>query len=274
MTFWTGGLNVCTNLHGNPIAAEIYCNIYNYITVAFDKCWTKRYFHPSYHPDRMVHNANNYSNNITFPSFHHIQFLISEGKIWQHGKDTRTLWRQQPWSCFSLPPAPSLQSLCVSGGGKQRVSWCLCKHLHQHRFRKNPCCHSWSHPGRRMHEADQGTGREAGSYSGKHLTSIHKVQWLMSTVYLSSGSYTRFSSSETKAADSCIRKYSDSGTHCSLPCSLSVSSPHAPWFSPHFLACSHPLLLICWLHTAECNDKSNSIVMWYIECGPRFVQWV
>lgn len=39
---------------------------------------------------------------------------------------------------FSLPPAPSLQSLCLSGGGKHNASWCLCNHLHQCWFRKIP----------------------------------------------------------------------------------------------------------------------------------------
>lgn len=61
---------------------------------------------------------------------------MSHGEMLLYNKDTRTLWRQQLWSCFSLPPAPSLQSVCVSGGGKQNVSWCVRKHLHQCCFRK------------------------------------------------------------------------------------------------------------------------------------------
>lgn len=67
-------------------------------------------------------------------------------------------------------------------------------------FQRSLCCHSSSPPGRRMHSGDQGMGRQTGSFSGKFLHSIHKVQWLMSTGYLSSGSYTRFPSSETKSS--------------------------------------------------------------------------
>lgn len=40
-----------------------------------------------------------------------------------------------------------------------------------------------------MHKADEGMEKETGgSYSGKYLNSIYKVQWLISTVYLSSES--------------------------------------------------------------------------------------
>lgn len=45
--------------------------------------------------------------------------FIFEDSDWDDGKDIRTLWRQQLWSCFSLPPAPSLQCVWVEGEGRE-----------------------------------------------------------------------------------------------------------------------------------------------------------
>lgn len=213
----------------------------------------------------------------TSPIFisHCVQFIIFEGKNWHAHEDTRTLWKQQLWSCFSLPPAPSLQSLCVSGGGKQRVSWCLCKHLHQHRCsEKTSAATACSHPRRGC--TRQIKGRE-------------KKQAL--TVGSTSAAFIRYS-------DRCPLCISAVGNQVFILRDHSSRQLHQEifWFRyimlsalfslflflPLTLPDSHhifSLVLILFIYTDDyilqsATNTSNSIVMWYIERGPCFIQWV
>lgn len=211
-----------------------------------------------------------YDANITFPNFHCILFLNFEGNIWQYIMDTRTLWRQQLWTCSSLPNAPSLQSLCVSGGEKQAVSWCLCKHLHQHHFRKISASTA---------EVIQGGGRtrQIKGWEGKHACGLESTStaftrysdWCSlctSAVGATPGFYAQRPKQQTAASGNTLIQVYNSLCLVLSFCFFPSRSLNLTIFSL--------ILTLFLLLTAQCNAKSNTIVIWWIERGPCFIQWL
>lgn len=165
--------------------------------------------------------------------------------------DTRTLWEQHPWSCSLLPNAPSLQSLCEE---RESIELVPLRALTSASFwkRRNLCCQSWSHPGRKQGQTHRGMTAEACSQTGKYLNSIHCVQWLMFTGYLSSGSYTRFfyaqrPKQKTAASENSLNKVYNSLCHAAFLCSsgLALRISHLlAWFAP---SSSNLLIIVCWV---------------------------
>lgn len=176
--------------------------------------------------------------------------------------DTRTLCRQHPWSCFSLPNAPSLQSLCeqrkstglllllllvvVAASFLRPASVPKRRGLQPLPKLKTSGEEKWGQQWQQW-----GMRGEACLQTGKYLSSVHSALWLTFTGCLGSGSYSRFFTLETKAEDSCIRKLCEPGTsfplpHCHHP--LRVLHFHDNW---HF----HPL--IYWL-CAMCNATADT----------------
>lgn len=151
--------------------------------------------------------------------------------------------RQQLWSCSSQPNAPSLHHYMWA----EAVSWCLCKHLHEH------------FPGEKKISASTAEDIQGGGRSRDEKTKRLEIASKEFTRHNNwhhgvPQQYSRFLSSKTKASVSSIRKHSDSGIVPATMFHLSVSSLTLPESHYIFLVS----LTLIWSLTADYNAKSGT----------------
>lgn len=146
-----------------------------------------------------------------------------EGDTWQRVVDTRTLWRQHPCCCFSLPNAPSLQSVC-----EQRRITGLLLLLLLHPFRREAAAAATT-------EDTQGgrMGPDAAVRSERRSMLARREepeQWLTLTGALAAGASAGFSTLESEAEGSSIRKLCGAGTVIVFFHLLANWQPPIYWF--------------------------------------------
>lgn len=155
------------------------------------------------------------------------------------------------WSCFSLPPAPSLQLMCEWRGKEESELVSLQAFTSASSLGTTSAATAVVIHG----EDAQGRSRDGKRDRGTYLSSIpHSCSdWLCTSA---EGAEPGFHPQRPKQQTRNVLIQVHDALCPFL--SLLVSSPHAPWFSTHFsLQCFHPLHLILGLYTAGCKMKFN-----------------